>query len=301
MMGFEAFKKKLLILSVLFVLFIFTGNIDKTSAAGASIYSSLPSGQFNGGQVFSTEVVIDGQGTAFNAAKASVVLSKKLSVEDLTLGNCNFAFVVTPTISNPSFTGVILGGSSKKCTVYKLILKGVQSGEAKINLIDASLKAYKNSGEILSSVKGATYTISSVPGMPSRPRENIFEGFQDSSDSYKVNLVVKDENGNVVKGASVILDPQTPDSNDVSFSQVSNELGIAEFSGVDQGVYVVKATYDNKNFPEKVLNINGKNKVISLSIQPEKKSNNIFIMAGLVAFLIVLVLSYLAFKKLKSQ
>lgn len=302
-MGFKIIKK--FFLCVLFAAILLTFTIAQNNKAGAagsaSIYVSLPAGNFSVGQTFTTDIIIDGGGTAFNAAKANISLSKNLSIQDLTLGNCDFAFVVTPTVQNPSFVGVILGSFSAKCIVYKLTLKTTQEGVAYVILSNGSVKSYKKSLEILSSLRNGAYTInpvsrtqqpSSSTVMQNEPPEQNLQNQNDSA-FYNVILRIKNDDGVPLKGATVILNPQ--DSSKIqtgtSYTQTSNFQGNVEFSDVQEGIYTIKTTYKNKKFTDNVLNVSGKNKTITLGLEAEKKTFDFkWFLFGLIPLTIILII-----------
>lgn len=127
----------------------------KIAASPASIIATV-------GTPFTVDVLVDGGGQAFNAAQATVSVSPNLSVTNLTNPSsnpCNFVYAQTPTTSDLSFAGAILGSSSNNCTVYTLTLTPLSSGTGTITFTNGSIKAYSNNGEILSSVKNGAYTL----------------------------------------------------------------------------------------------------------------------------------------------
>jgi hypothetical protein len=109
-------------------------------AASGTIGVSPTSGAiYTLSNLFSVDLVIDGHGDAFNAAQATVNVSTGAQIENLILGDCHFSYVTTPTTTDPSFVGVILGGSSKKCTVYTLVLNPTAQTTT-IDITNARLK-----------------------------------------------------------------------------------------------------------------------------------------------------------------
>jgi hypothetical protein len=132
------------------------------------------SGNFNIGQQFSVNFVIDGGGQAFNAAKATINVSPNLAVQSLTIvpqasGGCNFTFLntnKTPKVSDPSFTGAILNGSSTSCTVFTMTLAAQTAGTGTITITNPSVKAYADSSEILLSTQNGNYSLGTPTPTP---------------------------------------------------------------------------------------------------------------------------------------
>ncbi len=133
----------------------------------ATINIDPPSGTFSVGQEFTVDLVIDGGGEAFNAAKADVTVSSNLTVKSLTItpissGGCNFVFInanKTPKTSDPSFAGAILNGSSLHCNLYTLTLQTTATGNDTIMLKSGSVKSYADHNEILLSMQDGSYSI----------------------------------------------------------------------------------------------------------------------------------------------
>ncbi len=135
-----------------------------TPAAAATIGASPASSTVTVGTPFTVNVTVNGGGTAFNAAQATVAVSSNLTVSGLaspSASPCNFTYAgQAPGISNPSFAGAILAGSSTSCNVYTLTLTPNAAGTGTITFTNGSVKAYANNAEILSSVQNGTYTLS---------------------------------------------------------------------------------------------------------------------------------------------
>lgn len=134
------------------------------SSLTATINASPASGTLTVGSPTTVNVTVNGGGTAFNAAQATVAVSPNLSVTGLSItppgsGGCNFTYTQTPTISNPSFAGAILASSSPSCTVYTLTVNPTSSGTGTITITNGSVKAYSDNSEIFSSVTNGSYTI----------------------------------------------------------------------------------------------------------------------------------------------
>jgi len=287
---------------ILFI-FIMLGLKSAGSVNAASIAPSPDKGNYSEGQTFTTSIVVDGEGTAFNAAKVSITPSKNIQIQDITLGDCDFAFVNTPTFNNPSFTGVILGGSSTKCTVYTLTLKALNSGQEYLSLSNGSVKTYKKSSEILSSLKNGVYAISGSSNSQVNSTSGIEELAKRSGktqtnegkgNNYKVILGVKNEDGSPLSGTMVVLVSQESKE----YRELSDTQGIVEFSNIPKGIYKVKTVFKDGKTSEKILNIDGVNKTIALGVQAKK---NVFDYRWLLLLLIPLfgtaVFIYLKIKK----
>ncbi len=140
---------------------------NKTAIISVAPYS----GTYPVGQTFTVNLIVDGGGQTFNAAKADISLSSNLAIQTLTVtpqasGGCNFTFVNnqhTPTAASPSFAGAILNGSSPSCIVYSLTVLVKASGVASITINNGSVKSYSNSNEILNSVQSGTYNTGVTP------------------------------------------------------------------------------------------------------------------------------------------
>jgi hypothetical protein len=114
------------------------------------------------GSPFSVDVVVDGAGQEFNAAEATVGVSSNLTINSISIPStipCNFVYTQTPTVSDPSFAGAILGGSSTICKVYTLQIIPNSAGTGIITFTNASVKAYSDNSDILSSVIDGSYTL----------------------------------------------------------------------------------------------------------------------------------------------
>jgi hypothetical protein len=205
-------------------------------AASATMSLSPATGSYDVGNSFSVDLVIDGNGEAFNAAKATVEVSGGLQINDVFLGDCNFSFITTPTATDPSFVGAILGDSSGQCTVYTLSLTPVQSGSGLITLSDVSVKKFGTAEEILQSVQSGTYTLNSATGSSSQQdtatsthststESSIQEIPALESNSGLVTAVIKvvDSNNNPISGATVVINPS---SSDTDQSQTNNPYSI---------------------------------------------------------------------------
>lgn len=130
-----------------------------TPAKTATIAFTPSTSSVKVGSTFTTSLVIKGNGQAFNAAQSTVSYPSLIKVQNVTLGNCNFALVIQPTPSNLSYAGAILGGSTNSCTVYTVTFKAVSKGTATVSLTNNLVKSVANSSEIFKSATNGTYTI----------------------------------------------------------------------------------------------------------------------------------------------
>src|SRR5437660_243341 len=120
MQTFVCQKKKYFFL-FLFNVFIFFVFVTPSAFANtANISLSPTTGSF--GKPFTVSVIVNGGGDKFNAAQATVTIPDSIFIQNLITGDCNFSFLQTPTVSNASFSGVLLGSSLQKCTVYTMTL-----------------------------------------------------------------------------------------------------------------------------------------------------------------------------------
>lgn len=151
---------------------------SKAAVNPTATISAVPStGTFAVGQQFTVNIVIDGHGQAFNAAESVVSVSNNFTVNNLAFvspssGGCNFTFInqaSTPSVTNPSFTGAILNGSSEVCTLYTLTLTANALGSGGVTFSNNSVKAYSDSSELLASVTNGTYTVASLTPVPTIP------------------------------------------------------------------------------------------------------------------------------------
>jgi hypothetical protein len=293
-------------------------------AATATMSFNPSSGSQNVGNSFSVDLVIDGKGDAFNAARARVVISSGLQINDVFLGNCNFSFITTPTISNPSFVGAILGGSSQKCTVYTLSLRPTSTGTGLITLLNASIKKHGSAEEILQSVQNASYTLNSATGSSSQEEDtsadsqNQASSIAPESDTGLTTIVLKvvDSANNPISGANVSLSttesviPQsginttsptdqqegvTQAAKPEQFQAITDENGIANIVNVPAGVHTIEVKKDSeKQIASKIVNVPANESVMRLGIQEQKEAINwaqiaIIIIMILVALSVIII------------
>lgn len=299
-------NKKLLVVILAIFLVVF---VTKAIAAGsATIYVSPVGGNYNVGQNFTADIVVDGAGAIFNAAKADVSVSTNLAVKDLTLGDCNFAFIKTPTPKMLSFVGVILGSYSNKCSVYRLTLQVVRTGQGYITLANGSVKSYKKALEILSGSKNSAYTLN-----PSSDNQQSLTNFesplpteipQNNLSSYNIVLNIKNENGSSLPGAMVNIEYQGLVKNQSSFQflpQTSNATGTVEFTNVPKGIYKVKAQYQGKVLAENVLNVEGTSKSIILGLQAKKTFDERLLLIAFIPIVVILLVAIIYIYKRRNK
>lgn len=302
-LNFKLFLNKKLLIIILAI--FLAAQFNKVNAAGsATIYVSPSAGNYNVGQIITADVIIDGAGEIFNAAKADVNVSTNLAVKDLTLGNCDFAFIKTPATSALSFVGVILGGSSSKCTVYRLTLQVIKTGQGYVTLANGSVKSYKKALEILSTSKNSTFTLNpssdnkqsivnlESPQPSEAPQNNLF--------SYNIILNIKNENGASLPGALVNVEYQSQTKTQgvpQVYTQSSNDKGIVEFSNIPKGIYKIKTQYQGKVLAENILNVGGTSKSIMLGIQAKQTFNPIWLILITAIVILFAIISVVIYKK----
>ena len=279
-------------------------------AASTTMSLSPATGSFDAGNAYSVDLVIDGNGDAFNAAKATVEVSAGLQINDVFLGDCNFSFITTPTATNPSFVGAILGDSSGQCTVYTLSLTPVAQGTGLITISGASVKKYGSAEEILQSAQNGTYTLNSASGSSSEGDTPTQETTESSDQSINqtasivpesepglttVVLKVVDNNNNPVSGATVSLSTagSTPSQSGTNtaltapagqqetgtqtapaaqFQATTDESGIAHITNVPAGVHTIEVKDDEKQIASKIVNVPANERVMRLGIQEQKEA-----------------------------
>lgn len=117
------------------------------------------------GSSFAVNVKVNGGGTPFNAAGATVTVSPSLSITGIkspSSNSCNFDFTKSPTTANPSFAGAIYGTSSTNCIAFTMVLTPNSSGTGTITFTNGSIKAYSDNSEVLAIVNNGSYTISPI-------------------------------------------------------------------------------------------------------------------------------------------
>lgn len=231
-----------------------------TSFAANTTLGIYPNqGTFN--DIFSVDLVVDGQGESFNAAEARVTIADELKAQDLILGDCDFSFTTMPSLNDPSFQGVILGGSHQKCTVYTLTVAPISGTDTTISIHDASIRRYGDAANILSSVINGTYTLSGH--VTTVPANNLSDIPLPEEKKYLLILTVLSPENKPLSDATVSLKPV---GNTHTLEKKSDQSGTVSFTDLTEGIYTLTANKD-QNSSTTVVNLSGKNQVLSLSIK----------------------------------
>lgn len=275
-MEIKKIAHKLLAPTFLGIVSVFVFALNSYAASGT--ISVVPaSGTYQKGQIFTAAIKVDGGGTKFNAAKASVAVSQNLSVQSVTLGDCDFAFVNTPSIGSLAFAGVILGGSTDNCTVYTMNLKATNSGTGFVFLSDGSIRSYKGAEELLSKMNNSSYVFddataggnsgNSVAAAPTPTQAPLT--LADGTKLYTLvyNIDSLDKNASSLQ---VALDPGTPAQMLTTPSQSKDNptLFAAIFENVPQGVHAITVLDNEKPVSKQIVNIAGQNREITLGVTP---------------------------------
>jgi len=278
-------------------------------AANTTMGVTPLSGTYEVGNPVHIDLAIDGHGDTFNAAQATVTLSQNLSLTDLTLGDCNFSFVATPTTANPSFAGVILGGSSQKCTVYTLTLLPLSTGTGIIAFSNTSVKGYPNAQETLVSTQNGTYTLTAsatggtaITPPPDTPAQQSLS----ANGTYAITVQALNSDSTPISGAQVVLDPpeqtltsppaQKQSTSAVSFSHqtaMTDSHGNATFTNVLQGVHQAVVQADGKKLASNIFNATGTNHAIVLGLKEQKQANIPLIMLFAISSIALIVLLFI--------
>jgi hypothetical protein len=304
-------NKKISVFSLFFlsslILFSLAFSLAAQRAFAASTVMSVNpnSGSYTIGSMNHIDLIIDGHGDIFNAAKATLTLSGNLSVSDLTLGDCNFSFVQTPSTADPSFTGVMLGGTSQKCTVFTLTVLPTATGNGTITLSNASVKAYKTAQDTLISLQNGTYTITPSssgttsitisPAMPQTSQQATVTS--DPNSPYTMTLKVVNADNTPLVGAVISLDPsgspQKTTQNTTAPTQTvtTDKNGYAQFTGLSKGLHTVVVKDANGQVAKNIFNVNGANHDLVLGMKTQKQPRNL----TLIILGIILVLGILMF------
>jgi hypothetical protein len=234
-------------------------------ASGATIALSPKNGIYE--KQFTVDVVVDGGGQAFNAAQAIVNVSANLSIQNLVTGDCNFSFLKTPSIANPSFTGVLLGKKTQKCTVYTMTLAPITKGTTTVTITKATIQRFGDAVDILSETVGGTYTITGVVDKSSLailptialPQENL----------YSVLITIQTKGSKPVTNTPIQLKSVTTST---PFQAKTDSNGKVQFTNLKSGMYDVLVT----NYPgDHIINVVGNNHTLVLGITLQPQQNNI--------------------------
>ena len=260
----------LLVLFTLTLLFASLLSTPPAFAASTTLSVSPQSGSY--GKSFPVSLVIDGHGDTFNAAKATVTLSNTLTVKDLVLGDCNFSFMTTPSAANPSFEGAILGGSSKKCTVYTFTLIPTAKGNATISLTKATVRRYGDAVEVLSSTQGGSYTITAAVSTDSQSAQTQGTPVPTPANGlYSVAIKVFSSDNKPVNGATVNLSAV---AGSAPLTVTTDKTGTAFFPNIKSGVYAATVEQQKHEVAKTILNVRGANHILTLGINIQAQQSN---------------------------
>ena len=248
---------------------VFAAGSTYAFAASATLDPEPQSGSF--GKAFSVNMVVDGHGQHFNAAQATVTLSPNLKVTDLTLGDCNLSYLQTPSIQNPSFAGIIISSYSTRCTAYTLTVAPIAKGTGTIVLSKASIKRYGDASEILSAATDASYTLTGVAPTGDTKNENTSR-----PGLYTLSLKVTATH-TAVPNATVTL--STVSSKNTQRA-ITDNTGAVQFLNLQTGVYDAVVTQKQRKTAETIVNVSGKNHVLSLGIDLSTQNTNPLLKSG---------------------
>ncbi len=275
-------------------------------AASGSITAEPNSGSFVAGSLLNVDIKVDGGGVPFNAAKANVALVPNATIQSIQFGNCGFAFIETPTTSNPSFVGVILGGFSQSCTAYTMRFQAAIPGTQLVNISNASIKSYNGAQEELQSVRDGNFSIvqsaagvTPIVGSPVVSPSTSSNGSKLYSVSYSIP-VPKNTPLNTIK---VMLDSGiTPSQVKIADSSEAEDLLVATFENVPEGAHTLSVASGDKTLSEEVVYLDGENKNLSFGSTPQKTTLPIlwFAVAGLL-LIVVGVAGFFGFRWFKSR
>jgi hypothetical protein len=262
--------RKTLFVLMLSLLFLVTSNVQAVFAANTTIGFSPQSGSY--AAPFPVSLIIDGHGDEFNAAQATVTVSQNAMIKDLVLGDCNFSFLKTPSVADPSFEGAILGNSSKKCTVYTLTLSPAAKGTATISLTKASVRRFGDAAEVLASTQNGSYTLTGTGGTTSQTAQSQETPIPTPANGlYTVLLKILNSDATPVSNVSVTL---TAVAGKTHHTAPTDPTGTALFSNLTPGVYTATVTKDSTQLAKTILNVTGANHVLKLSINIQAQQNN---------------------------
>lgn len=292
--------------TVLTILLLLLVVVPQANAAGGIISVNPRSGDFLIGEKFQAQIRIDGGGTRFNAAKANVGVSENLTIENVILGDCGFAFVDTPSTSSPSFAGVILGGSSLSCTAFTLNLKVNGSNNGYVYVTDGSLKSLDGAREILENVENSSYsfptssTASTVEQVS--PTQQPLVSTNGDKMYTLIYTIAADKVGNAAD-LIVVLDADLPTqtTTEVRQSPIDPEVYEAIFDNIPGGVHTVDVLSGSEKVSSEIVNVEGDNREISLGVSPKPAASSLLgwllLAVGLVTAISASVLGYIFYKR----
>lgn len=287
---------------------VFITTAQTAHAEGGTITMSPNSGSYAVGQTFTVTVTIDGGGFPFNAAKASVLVSPALAVQSVTIGDCGFAFVKPPVQTDPSFVGVILGGSAKNCSLYTLTVKAVTEGKGTITFVNSSVKSYKSAVDILTSLQNATFTITpttagtvltTVTPAPQEPPASGANGVH----LYDIVFGISQPQDIPLEGIYVVLDPNTSAQKTAIPSLLAGLIpgtvsGSVKFENVAQGVHTIATYYNTRMLSKQVIYVSGNTKTLVFGISTKRQIVSWQMIVAVAALLIVCIIIFMLLYKL---
>lgn len=256
------------VFSLLLSLFcLFFLSVPSVLAASTTMSVSPQSGSY--GSPFTVSLVIDGHGDKFNAAQATVTLSPALATKDLTLGDCNFSFLKTPSIQNPSFAGVILSAYATKCTVYTVTLVPTAKGQGAITLSKTSVRRYGDAANVLSATTNGSYTLTAALKAPAVLGTQSVNGSQNGL--YTVILKIQSSQDAPVSDATVLLNPVAGKSKQQG---TTDATGTVRFSNLQAGIYDATVEENKTKVGENIINVSGQSNVLTLGINLKGEQQN---------------------------
>jgi hypothetical protein len=267
----------------------------KAFAANATLTADPSSGSYSTVQEFQVDVKINGGGLLFNAAKSTVSISPSVKLQQLTIGDCNFSFVRTPTLSDPSFAGVILGNYSNGCTVYTLSLVPQYPGIGYVSFSTSEVKQYKTAKELLSGTTEGRYSFSggsqvSAP-TPTQP-PNIEGGVK----YYDITYIPESN-----KNTRVALDPNTAGEKTQTIIAGAQGASVT-FSKVPEGIHTLKTSSNGKELSSQIINVEGSNKNLTFGKAPKQKiSIWVWIISIALVIIIPNIIGIIIYRKRKNQ
>lgn len=298
------------LLFVLLLIFMVVIKQEVWAAAG-SITAIPDTGSYATGTTLNVAIRIEGGGVAFNAAKATVALLPSAPIQSIQIGDCGFAYIKTPTTSDPSFVGVILGNSSTSCTAYTMRFQTNNVGSQSISITDASIRSYQGAQEELNSVKGGNFTItqSSVGGVtpivtiPVTPPSVDPNGNRLYSVAYSVSVPKNTSPQNV----KVLLDSRTAPAQTEINQPTENEpegFVTAKFENVPEGTHTLSVLSGKKKLDEQIVYLDGDDKNLAFGNKPTPASTPIFwyVIAGVAVLLVAgLVAGIILYRRHKAN
>lgn len=247
-------------------LFLFSLS-HKIYAASSTLGFTPQSGTYN--SQFTVSLVIDGHGDKFNAAGATVTPSSDLAIKDLVVGDCNFSFLKTPSIQDPSFEGVILSSSTTKCTVYTLKLVPIAKGSSSLILSKTTVRRYGDAANILASTTNGSYTLTQALSNPITLNSQI--GSRSKNGLYNLSLKILSSQNQPATNMLVSLSEVGSKTKHTGTTDTS---GLVHFPNLQSGLYDGIIDENGTKVGETIINVNGQNHTIMLSINLKDQTNN---------------------------